>query len=321
VLLTSRCRIGLLCAATLLCGSTARADDPNAERAARARAALLHDMEKIVEAQQATDWKIDRYEYDEMMPDALESLCATPQSVRSTALAELQHREAALGGPVEEAYRRSGGDLGAVRELRFVTRVRTLVQEAIRRAPAECPFWIEPSLAFRGKQTDAGRFTMTVEGGGLFVLYHERGKGTSLGGGGSGRLLFARGIDLHWSVLFGPDFGGAALFAQTKTGEFPVLLAAAVPLLLRHHSLTWHYDLELAPLAIFTNLDRNPSFGGRVGMLLGISTPRFRRIMPWAGLGIAAEFTLPNETRAVTRAIKGGLRLGFDWDFSGEYDD
>ena len=311
----------LLCTVTVLVAAAARAEPPTADRVADARAALLHDLSKIVEAQEATDWKVDRYEYEEMMPDALESVCATPQDVRIATIEHLRRREVQLGGPVEAAYRRSGGDLGEVAELRFVTRVRVLLEEALRRAPAECPFWIEPSLAFRGKQTDAGRFTLSLEGGGLFVLYHVQGANPSLGGGGSGRLLFARGIDTHWSVLFGPDFGGAALFSQTDTGEFPVVLVAALPLLLRRHDLTWHYDVELAPLVLFTNLTPQPSYGGRVGALLGISTPRFRRIMPWAGLGVAAEFTLPNDSRRATRAIKGGLRLGFDWDFSGEYSD
>jgi hypothetical protein len=314
--------------ATLTLALPARSDEPamaaragGEERAGRAEAALIHDLEKIVESQEATDWKIDRYEYDEMMPDALESVCATPHAIREAALARLVQREVALGGPVDAAYRRAGSDIGAVEDLRFVTRVRTLLGEAMRRGLTECPFWIEPSYGFRGKQTDAGRFTMSLEGGGLFALYHETGSRAALGGGGSARVLFSRGIDLRWSILLGPDFGGAALFSQTATGEFPIVFTTAVPLILRHHDLSWHYDLELAPLAMFTNLDSNPSWGGRVAVLLAVSTPRFRRIMPWAGLGIAGEFALPNDTRRAARALKGGLRLGFDWDFSGEDED
>jgi hypothetical protein len=314
--------VGLAAPTPARADEPAHAPPPSLENLSiRAETALIHDLEKIVESQEATDWKIDRYEYDGMFPDALESVCATPQPVREAALARLTHRVAALGGPVEQAYLRAGKQLSAVATLRFVTRVRTLLEESMKRAPSECPFWIEPSYHFRGKQTAAGRWTIEVEGGGLFAVYHQNGSKSSVGGGGSGRLFLSRGLDYHWTLLFGPDFGGAALFSQTATGEFPIVLTAALPIVLRRHDTTWHYDLELAPIAQFTNLDHTPSWGGRVGALVGISTPRFRRIMPWVGLGVAAEWALPSSTRNAARSLRGGIRLGFDWDFSGEIEE
>src|SRR5262245_17063253 len=122
-----------------VCAGSLRAD---AFTSRLARDALIHDLSKLVDAQESTDWKIDRYEYEEMMPDALESVCATSAEIRAAARAELERQVRVMGGPVEEAYRRSGGDLSAVADLRFVTRVQTLLAEAMRRGPKECPFWI-----------------------------------------------------------------------------------------------------------------------------------------------------------------------------------
>src|SRR5262245_32376674 len=97
-----------------------------AEEAIGAEAALLHDLEKMVEGQEAMDWKIDRYEIESIMPDALESVCATPSATRVALLARLGRRIDALGGPVDAAFRRRGKKLGEVSELLFVTRVRAV---------------------------------------------------------------------------------------------------------------------------------------------------------------------------------------------------
>lgn len=279
--------------------------------------ALVHDLSRLVESQEATDWKIDRYEYDAMMPDALRSVCQTTESTRARALDRLGQRIDALGGPVDKAFQERDGDMSAIADLRFTTRVRTLLLIAIRRAPEECPFWVARSPRFRGVQTDAGRFSLSAEGGGLFMLHQALGERASLGGGGSGRLLLGRGLDLDWSVLAGAEVGGAALFSQNEHGEFPVVVTVALPVLLRHHDLTWHYDLEMAPLAYLTTEDARPSWGVRVGGLLGISRPRFRGIQPWFGIGVAMQAALPSAFRPGVRMIQGGLRLGFDWDFSG----
>jgi hypothetical protein len=301
-----------MCAVALaLVPAAARAAPPGL-----AEEGLLHDLQKIVKVQQATGWKIDRYEYEEMLPDTLLSVCAVPQSLRQSALDRLGRQIDALGGPVEEAFKRNGADLDELSELVFVTRVRNLLHTAMQRAGSDCPFWLLPDAAFRGHQTNAHRFTLNAEGGGLVMLHLVSGEKVVLGAGGAGRLLFTRGFDTHWSLLFGAEFGGAALLAKTETGtDLPIHFVAATPLIVRHHDLTWHYDFEIAPVAFFTQDDPRVSFGGRAGGLIGLSTLRVRRIMPWAGIGGAVEYLFPSEARGPRLILKGGARVGFDWDF------
>ena len=278
-------------------------------------AGLRHDLEKIIEAQESTGWTIDRYEYETILPDAIQSVCSSTRETRNAVMAALDHRIALLNGPVEEAYRRNGNNLDGLSDLLFATRVRALLAEADRRAATECPFWMPPDEGFRGVQTDSERFVLNVEGGGLFLLQAERGKGI-LGGGGSGRLLIGYGIDPTWTFLTGPEFGGAALFKEADDGtQFPFQFTVALPLVLRRHDLTWHNDLEVAPLVFFTAQDRRVSYGVRVGGLLAISALRVRGIMPWAGIALGFEHYFKNEARSYFSTLKGGLRLGFDWDF------
>lgn len=287
-----------------------------AQPSERAVNGLLHDLKKIVEVQQSLGWKIDKYELEEMIPDALLSVCRASEDIRSAAATEIEARVDALGGPVEDAFHRNNGSLSGLGELMFMSRVRTLLAEATRRAPAECPFWMKPEPDFQGLQLDAHRFTLSVEGGGLFMLQHVGAGHFEIGAGGSGRLLLGRGLDEHWSLLAGPELGLGALFDQTETGtNFPIQFAAAVPVVLRHHDISWHYDFELAPVGFFTWDNLNVSYGARVGFLLGVSTLRVRRIMPWAGLGVSAEYLFANEARGALQNVRGGVRVGFDWDF------
>jgi hypothetical protein len=282
----------------------------------QAEEGLLHDLRKVVLVQQAIGWKIDRYEYEEMLPDALLSVCAVPQRLRQAALDRLGRQIDAMGGPVEDAFKRNGGEIDELSELVFITRVRHLLHTAMQRAEADCPFWLVPDASFRGHQTNARRFTLQGEGGGLVMLHLVSRTKAVIGAGGAGRLLFTRGFDTSWLLLFGGEFGAAALLAKTQSGtDLPINFFAATPLILRHHNLTWHYDFEIAPVAFFTQDDLRPSFGGRVGGLIGLSTLRVRRIMPWAGIGGAVEYLFANEARPARVILKGGARVGFDWDF------
>lgn len=286
-----------------------------AEQPTRAEAALLHDLAKIVESKANSGWKIDRYEIETMMPDALQSICTTPEKARLDALERQAQTVASLGGPVAEAYRKNGGKLSGLGDLLAATRVHALLAEALKRAPAECPFWIEPSAEFRGLQTDAYRFTLNLETDGLFLLRRTEGKFLP-GAGGSGRLLLGRGLSERWTMLFGLEFGGWALIEQNEEQtNFPLEFIGAVPVVVRHVRETWQYDLELAPVAFLTQSDLRPSVGGRVGVSIGVSTLRIRRIMPWAGLQLSAEYYPENDVRASVTVIKGGGRVGFDWDF------
>ncbi|WP_437837635.1 hypothetical protein [Sorangium sp. So ce1153] len=285
---------------------------------------LLVDLEKMIEVQQSLGWTIDRYELDEIMSPALMSVCSATPETRAAALAALDSKIIALGGPVEEAFQRRGGDLDAVEELLFATRVRALLDEAMRRAgdtrdtrgaSTECPFWLRPSPAFRGRETDAYRSTLNVEGGGIAVLEGAAGR-VLPGAGGSGRLLLGHGLDERWTFLAGGEFGGTAQFEQTETKtRFPISFTVALPMVLRYHARTWHYEGELASLAYFTQDDLRVSPGLRVGGLVGVSALRVRGVMPWAGLGIAVEHVLETYRRPAQWNLKTGARVGFDWDF------
>ncbi|WP_233562407.1 hypothetical protein, partial [Sorangium cellulosum] len=88
---------------------------------------LLVDLEKMVEVQQSLGWTIDRYELDEIMSPALMSVCSATPETRVAALAALDRQIHERGGPVEEAFRRRGGDLDEVADLLFATRVRALL--------------------------------------------------------------------------------------------------------------------------------------------------------------------------------------------------
>lgn len=291
------------------------AQNARAEPSERAVQGLIHDLEKIVELQTSIGWKIDRYEYDKMMPDALQSLCRTSDDVHFAALTELDETIEGLGGPPEERFRLTGSMKG-LDEVLYESRVRALLLEGIRRAPDECPFWIEVEPNFKGIQTDAHRFTISAEGGGLFALQRVNGGTYEFGGGGSGRLFLGYGLNQHWTVLLGLELGGLAIFDQTEAGtNFPLQFTGAMPIVARRLNISWHYDFELAPLAFATQSERSPVFGVRGGFLIGVSTLRIRKVMPWAGVGTAIEYIFPVSSRPGMAVLKAGARVGFDYDF------
>lgn len=295
-------------AAMVLTGSEAAAgEDPASE-------ALHYDMKKLVAAQEDAGWTIDAYELDDLLPDALMSVCRTNERARQAALADAQRDVARHGGPLKEAFE-AAGNLDDLGDLVTATRVYDLLSMAIGRAAADCMPWLVVEPDFRGLQTDAHRITLNLEAGGLFVAQTSGGR-DDIGGGGSGRLLLLYGLDHNYSVLLGGEFGGAALFQRDEeTTQFPLLFQFAVPLVLRHRLLTFHHDLELAPLFNFTEEDTGTSYGVRVGGLLALSTFRIRNIMPWAGMGLAFEYLFETDQRPQSVAMKGGARVGFDWDF------
>lgn len=300
----------VLCCALLLTAVPALAEDLTA----RAVEALVQDIRKLVAAQEDMGWKIDAYEIEDLMPDALVSVCRTSEAVRRQALGRLDRRIAELGGPLQEAFAQTGS-IDELGELVTATRQRDLLAEALLRAPAQCPLWLAPDPEFRGIQTDAHRFTLTVEAGGILLAQVSGGR-RDIGGGGSGRLLLLYGLDHSWSLLGGAELGGSALFQRgEETTQFPLQFQLAAPLVLRHHLLTFHHDLELAPLFFFTEDDTRLSYGVRMGGLLGLSTFRIRGIIPWAGLGLAFEYLFKSAYRPQVAALKGGARAGFDWDF------
>ena len=277
---------------------------------------LMFDMRKIVATQEDLGWKIDKYEIEQMMPDALMSVCQAPQRIRLAALRQSQTKRDRLGGPPEKA-KAEGRTLSEEPELLHASRVFELLEEATKRAPTECPIILATSDPFPGLQTSAQRWTLHLESGGLFVGQRAGGQ-TDIGAGGAGRLLLGWGFSQRRSILTGIEFGGNALFQRDDANanvNFPLQFTGALPFILRHHLLTIHHDLEVAPIIFFTEDDLRPNFGARFGVTFGLSTLRIRSIMPWAGAGLALEYAFSNGHRPTVVALKGGARLGFDWDF------
>jgi hypothetical protein len=269
--------------------------------------ALVVDLERLVEVQAGGGWRIDRYEIEDMIPSALQTVCKVPPEIRTRAIAWYERRIKLLGGPIEKAY---NGDLSAVSDLLFVTRVHMLLVEANRRALKECPFWLTPDPGFHGIQSDRHRFTLNLETGGLVQLRHAEGRWT-YGGGGVIRALIGRGFE-HTAILFGAEFAGGAMLRLGATGSFVINYFPALPLILRMHDRTYHYDVELAPVALFQADDTRFSFGVRFGLGGGVQGKRTRGLLPWAGVAFAYETYFPG-ARPQMSFLRGGLRVGLVW--------
>lgn len=298
--------------------ATATPDDEELKTAVQS---LLFDVRKVVEIQASSGWKIDRYEYEKMMPDALLSVCRTTDEVRSFALAELAREIATLGGPLEDALKKVDNDISEVKPLLFATRVRHTLAEAVRRAPSECPIWVTPKTSFRSIQTGVDRFTLTAEGGGSgFLQYatrHQAGTtGFTVGGGGGGRLLLGRGFNHVWSVRTGAELNVHALVQRDQAvTTLPLQFLGAIPIVIRYTDVSWHYNFEVAPLGLATEQDTAIQYGFRVGAMIGISTLQVRSFIPWAGVGAYVEVFPGVDGRTTLLNLKGGVRAGVDWDF------
>ncbi len=290
--------------------SPARAESAAVAEDEPAYRALRTDLERLVESQQGGGWRIDRYEYEDMMPSALMTVCKVPASTRQRVLAYYDWRIAGFGGPVEIAWERTK-DLDAIKPLLFVSRVRGLLVEAMKRAQTECPPWMTPDPKFRGLQSDAEQWSLNVETGGLLQIRRSEGRWT-YGGGGVIRLLVARGF-ANTSVLFGPEFAGGAMLRFGQEGGFVLNYFPAVPFVVRFHQRTWHYDVEIAPVALFQADDTRFSYGVRFGVGGGIQSRRTRGVIPWAGLHVAYETYFPG-ARAAAQFLRGGLRVGIIWE-------
>lgn len=282
---------------------------------------LLFDVRKIVEVQASTGWKIDRYEYEAMMPNTLLSVCQATDETRSFALAAASREVARLGGPLEDALARNGNKVDDLEDLLFASRVEKLLAEAVRRAPTECPVWVKPRRDFRSLQAGVDRFFVAAEGGGQGMIQyaadHPAGTtGFTVGGGGGGRLLLGRGFGESWSLRFGPELSGKALVQRDGGAtSLPLQFQGALPLVVRYTDVSWHYNAEVAPLAMFTEADPALRYGFRFGVMIGRSALQLRALIPWVGVGGEIEVFPNTDGRSLLLNLKGGLRAGVDWDF------
>ncbi len=277
-------------------------------------AGLLADVERVVSVEQSLGWFVDRLAYEEALPAILQSVCRAPPAARVEARVELARRSRELGSS-RELFLRAGRELdGKTKEALFVERQLGALDYAVARADADCPFFVEPEADFIGRQTDRNRFTLSLETGGMIQIRRTEGDWT-FGGGGTARILPGYGFGGSITVLAGVEFGGGAMI---RPGVQPTQLAInyfpALPLVLRLHDVSWHYDLELAPVALFQADDQDFSHGVRIGGAIGVAALRTRGFLPWAGLAVACERYFESGGRASATFLRGGLRVGLMWD-------
>ncbi len=259
-------------------------------------------------------WSIDRTEYEEMLPSALQSVCRASPKSRALLLAWHDQRIAELGGPVEKAYRKRGRKLKRVKHLLEMTRIRTLLAKSIDSANADCPFWLEPSDGFRGRQTIDDRWLVSLGGGGKFILFNAD-DGTKINAGGAARLLLGRAFGTRLAVLGGVELGpSAGLETIDEMGNRQVFFAldAVAPLVARFRGLNTFFEVEVGPLARYSENSDGLTPGLHVGFAVGGRTSRQRWIFPGLVFGIAFERTLPDKGEPAITMFKLGFRAELD---------
>jgi hypothetical protein len=277
-------------------------------------AGLLADVERIVSVEQSLGWFVDRRGYEEVLPAVLQSVCRAESRARIAAREELRRRGTELGDS-RGHFVRAGRKLDrATKDALFVERQLGALEHAMERAGTDCPYFVAPEPDFIGLQTDRNRFTLSLETGGMIQIRKTEGDWT-FGGGGTARILPGWGFGGSFTLLAGAEFGGGAMI---RPGVQPTQLAInyfpALPVVFRFRDVSWHYDLELAPVALFQADDQDLSFGARLGGTLGVAALRTRGFLPWAGLAVAAERYFESGGRAPATFFRGGLRVGVMWD-------
>jgi hypothetical protein len=273
---------------------------------------LLSDVARIIAAEEADDWFTDREAWQSVEEHLLSSVCRATPDARDAALAQLRARHTALGDP-KALFAQHGKLSTQVTKALTAEREFLSFERALQRQN-ECPFWLRPEPGFHGLQSDRRRLTISIESGGDVQFRRTRNHWT-FGAGGGGRLLFGWGFDGRYTLLFGPQFGGSALLRpNSNASEFVINYFPAVPLVFRARQLTWHYELETAPVALFEADNTRLSYGVRVGGAFAFTALRRRNVLPWAGLAVAYEYYFEGGGREPIHFLRGGLRIGLPWD-------
>ena len=281
----------------------------------RPAASLYRDLERIVTIAEAAGWQVDRLEVDAVLSEALESTCRVSPGERAGLVGWLDHRIAAAGGPVERAFQARGRSLDQVKDLLTLTRIRLLLARAVAVAPADCPFWMEPSPAFDGRQISDDRWQISLGGGGKGIYARQGGSG-DLRFGGAGRLLIGRTFGSRAALYTGLELGGSGAFPRNEEGERGSLVIgydAVVPLVYRHTLVNSYFELEGGWLGTGTEDDTDLEHGIHLGAAFGGRALRTRFLFPGAAIGASWERTFP-EAGAPQYSLKIGLRAAFDVD-------
>ncbi|HEY3665144.1 MAG TPA: hypothetical protein VGL19_04050 [Polyangiaceae bacterium] len=304
ILRTAVCALGALCASL---SSVAYAADPQGARG------LLADVDRIVAGEESEGWFADSDALREIEPAIFESMCRATPDARAEALRSLQAASAGAGDP-RALFASAGRMTDEVQHALSLQRQHRALEQALARADAECPFWVRPAPGFKGRQSDRQRFTLSLETAGNVQLRRTLGR-FAFGAGGWGRILPGYGINENLTLLAGAELGGGAMVKpNTGASQFIINYFPAIPVLLRVHHRTWHYDLEAAPVALFQADNTALSYGFRVGGGFGFSALRRHDFLPWAGVALSYEHYFEGGGRAAAEFLRADLRVGFVWD-------
>ena len=284
------------------------------ERAARV---LVRDLMRIVMVQEQTGWGIDHYEYESMLPSALETLCRSPESALPRVEQQLSEATDALGGDPAQRLSEPGVTMDDIGDLMQAWRTEELFKRALD-ARDRCPFWMKAREDFGGLHSEEDRFSIHLEGGGALIGRFIDGE-LRFGAGGGGRLMFGYGLSESWDLRVGGGFGGGALADETVSAEnLEADFYMDIPLVVRHSGVLWRQEIEVAGIAHGIPWKEPMQFGMRVGGLIGVGYLRVQEIMPWAGLGIYAEYSFARDGMPELWTLRAGVRVGFSWSSLGD---
>ena len=177
-------RLALGCALILCAASPAHAqasgaarDAQGAERDAQGAASLLTDLERIVTSTESGGWFLDSEAYRSVLPPLLESVCRASSAARSEALECARTRSHALGDP-RALFAADGERSARFEQAISAERQQRALEQALARADADCPFWVPARPGFESRQTDHGRWALSVETGGNLQLRRTAGRWT-----------------------------------------------------------------------------------------------------------------------------------------------
>ena len=274
---------------------------------------LSADVDRIVAGEELEGWFADGDAQREIAPAVFESTCRATPDARAEALDDLRARSAAAGDP-HALFNAARTLTDSVKLALSLDRQRRALELALGRVDAECPFWIPPLPGFKGRQSDRERFTLSLETAGNVQLRRTEGR-FAFGAGGWGRVMPGYGINEHFTLLAGLEFGGGAMVRpNTGASQFIINYFPAIPVVLRVHRRTWHYDLEGAPVALFQADNTSPSYGFRLGGGVGFSALRRHNFLPWAGVAASYEHYFAGGGRGAAEFLRADLRVGFVWD-------
>ena len=296
--------VALLAAA---CGRRPAPKDPS-ERA------LFRDLERQVTINAATGWGVDKLEVEAMLETTLDSLCRVDPLARRTLATWLVAEISRLGGPVEAAWKARGKKLSKVGDLLVLTRVQMLLARAEEMA-TDCPFWLEPSPDFRGRQISDGRFQITLGGGGKGIVVEEGDK-IDVRAGGAGRLMFGRVFRDGHGLYAGVEIGGSAAFPKDDMGNRSSIELAAdfvAPLVYRRSFTNSYAEIEAGWIGRSTERDWGKlEHGVHAGVAFGGRALRTRFLFPGVVFGVSWERLFLDGTDVTM--LKVGARVAVDLD-------